>query len=40
MEYKRKVDKGRIPTCKIMGVNIAAIIALKKKYCTLLTTGL
>ena len=25
MEYKRKVDKGRIPTCNIMGVNIAAI---------------
>ena len=22
MEYKRKVDKGRIPTCNIMGVNI------------------
>ena len=25
MEYKRKVDKKRIPTCNIMGVNIAAI---------------
>ena len=25
MEYKRKVDKGLIPTCNIMGVNIAAI---------------
>ena len=25
MEYKRKVDKRLIPTCNIMGVNIAAI---------------
>ena len=25
MEYKRKVDKKHIPTCNIMGVNIAAI---------------
>ena len=25
MEYKRKVDKSLIPTCNIMGVNIAAI---------------
>lgn len=25
MEYKRKVDKKRIPTCNIMGINIAAI---------------
>ena len=25
MEYKRKVDKKLIPTCNIMGVNIAAI---------------
>ena len=25
MEYKRKVDKKRIPICNIMGVNIAAI---------------
>ena len=25
MEYKRKVDKKCIPTCNIMGVNIAAI---------------
>ena len=25
MEYKRKVDKRHIPTCNIMGVNIAAI---------------
>lgn len=25
MAYKRKVDKGLIPTCNIMGVNIAAI---------------
>ena len=25
MEYKRTVDKKRIPTCNIMGVNIAAI---------------
>ena len=25
MEYKRKVDKRPIPTCNIMGVNIAAI---------------
>lgn len=25
MEYKRKVDKKRIPTCNIMGVNISAI---------------
>ena len=24
MEYKRKVDKKRIPICNIMGVNIAA----------------
>lgn len=25
MEYKRKVDKSLIPTCNIMGVNVAAI---------------
>ena len=25
MEYKRNVDKRLIPTCNIMGVNIAAI---------------
>ena len=25
MEYKRKIDKKLIPTCNIMGVNIAAI---------------
>ena len=25
MEYKREVDKRLIPTCNIMGVNIAAI---------------
>ena len=25
MKYKRKVDKSLIPTCSIMGVNIAAI---------------
>lgn len=25
MQYKRKVDKTLIPTCNIMGVNIAAI---------------
>ena len=24
-EYQRKVDKSLIPTCNIMGVNIAAI---------------
>lgn len=25
MQFKRKVDKTLIPTCNIMGVNIAAI---------------
>ena len=30
-EYQRKVDKSLIPTCNIMGVNIAAINILLQK---------
>ena len=37
-EYQRKVDKSLIPTCNIMGVNIAAINMnwlCKEKQCRL-----